>query len=269
MVAIRHFGNAAAHCVPELLIALQDGDEQIRRQAAMALGSMTSRSRECVPALLLCIKDDAACVRIAVLRALDEVGVDAHDAVVPVSELLADENDSVREAALTTIGSLAVRAHPSGNDEVSQVKTMMVADLVVGHLLDALEDEDWCVRKASATAIGRALREPHMQEHVDWALEKLSLCLEDDDEDVRAAVATALGSCGKKAVPALALALADGHGEVRSAAGKAAADAHHANTSAAHGEQSAATGAAKAALDAATAAAWSKPVPPAKLHSLP
>merc|ERR1719453_1259320 len=44
-----------------------------------------------------------------------------------------------------------------------------------------------------------------------------------------------------------------GPGEVRSAAGKAAADAHHANTSAAHGEQSDATGAAKAALDAATA----------------
>merc|ERR1719453_2568074 len=45
-----------------------------------------------------------------------------------------------------------------------------------------------------------------------------------------------------------------GPGEVRSAAGKAAADAHHANTSAAHGEQGAATGAAKAALDAATKA---------------
>merc|ERR1719453_1203346 len=38
-----------------------------------------------------------------------------------------------------------------------------------------------------------------------------------------------------------------GPGEVRSAAGKAAADAHHANTSAAHGEQAATQGAAEAA----------------------
>merc|ERR1719453_5723 len=45
-----------------------------------------------------------------------------------------------------------------------------------------------------------------------------------------------------------------GPGEVRSAAGKAAADAHHANTSAAHGEQTATQGAAEAAEKAATEA---------------
>merc|ERR1719247_1198956 len=48
MVALRAFGNAAVLSVPDLMRALEDVDEQVRRQAALALGSITCRASESV-----------------------------------------------------------------------------------------------------------------------------------------------------------------------------------------------------------------------------
>lgn len=224
MIALRRFGNSAAPALLELSAAMKDVDEQVRRQAALTLGSIFAQASESVPVLLQSLRDEANCVRIATLRALSSLGVEAVHTAVPIAEMLEEEeNESVREAAVRTLGSLAISARPSGN-EASTSASSYVTSIIVAHLLEALADEDWCVRKACAEAVGRLLSEHHMQDFIDACLPQLLTRLADDDEDVRAAVAAALGSCAAVSVSALhtlAAALEDRHFEVRSAAVKA------------------------------------------------
>lgn len=224
MIALRRFGNAAALSLPELMAALKDFDEQVRRQAALALGSITCKASHSAPVLLHSLRDEVRCVRIAALRALGNLGAEAVIAAVPIAEMLTEEDSSsVREVALQTLGRLAISARPSGRESAKDA-SLHVTSLITEKLLEALSDEDWCVRKACADSLGSVLNEPHMQDFIETCLPKLLKGLSDDDEDVRAAVAAALGSCAVVAEPALhtlTAALEDRHSEVRAAAAQA------------------------------------------------
>merc|ERR1719199_308754 len=116
--------------------------------------------------------------------------------------MLEEGTDSVREATVKTLGRLAINARPGGQEGTRDASSY-VTSLITHRLLEALADEDWCVRKESAAALAGLFNEPHMQDFIEICLPQLLVGLADDDEDVRAAVAAALGSCAAVSSSAL------------------------------------------------------------------
>jgi HEAT repeat protein len=85
--------------------ALRDGDEGIRKEAALGLGILDGKSA--LPELAQALQDPAPDVRGAAATAIGKVG--APDDGKQLIPLLADESSSVRSRAIRAIGVLRVR----------------------------------------------------------------------------------------------------------------------------------------------------------------
>lgn len=156
--------------VPDLIAALNDGDDQIRAKAAEALWSLGPDSHEAAPALAARLKDPNAGVRLNAAGALGAIGSDA--AVVGLGSLrgaLRDADPYVRAQAADSLGKFGPAAGPAASE-----------------LITALKDRDTNVRTAAAYALaelGAAARE---------ALPALNDLAKERNGDVRTAALYAL-----------------------------------------------------------------------------
>ncbi len=199
--------------VDELIVALQCQDEDIRRNAAEALGNIGSD--RAVNALILALQDQNSDVCRRALYALGNNGSDrAVDALIEI--LLQDHDWHLSYAAaffLFHIGSdKAVDAliktfqdQPQAryvNGIVVETLGKIGSDKATDILILALQDHEAFIRESAAVALGKI--------GSDKAVDALILALQDKDRNVRGGAQEALGKIGSdKAVDALVRALQD------------------------------------------------------------
>lgn len=176
--------------VEVIIKALEDGDPEVRHQAALALGDIGDA--RAVGPLIAAIKDqkrdnDAAAGALA--------QIDDPRALEPLLAALRDENADVRGAAADALGRIEGRR-------------------AVEPLLVALKDTDEGVRAAAADSLG------YLKDR--RAVEPLAAALKDADEDVRARAAEALAKLGdRRAYEPLLAMLKDKDGRFRKTAARA------------------------------------------------
>jgi HEAT repeat protein len=68
-------GPKAGDAVPDLLEALEDKDESMRRDAVDALGRIGAMTKAVIPGLIAALQDESADVRREAAYALGEVGL--------------------------------------------------------------------------------------------------------------------------------------------------------------------------------------------------
>jgi uncharacterized membrane-anchored protein YjiN (DUF445 family) len=144
-------------------------------------------------------------VRESAASALGEIGTSA---IEPLISALRDEDSNVREEAAEVLDKLGWEPKDEKEKAIYLVAKKKWDDCVkigipaVEPLIGVLRDEDWRVREAAASVLGKIGDKR--------AVEPLIAALRDGDSDVREAAASALGEIGdKKAIPALVLHLRD------------------------------------------------------------
>ncbi|MEP6582319.1 HEAT repeat domain-containing protein [Microcoleus vaginatus GB2-A3] len=168
-------GNASEAVISALLLCLKDGDNFVRRQAASALSRLGNASETVINALLLGLEDANEDEEIRGLAAyvLGNLG-NASEAVINALLLrLEDKDTSVRGLAAYVLGNL-------GN----------ASEAVINALLLRLEDEDNRVHRQAASALG------NLGNASEAVISALVLRLEDEDNSARASAASALGNLG-------------------------------------------------------------------------
>jgi len=188
--ALGGLGNASERVINAMLLRLQDENEDVRRNAAQALGRLKNASETVIIALLLPLEDGGNSVRRQAAEALGWLG-NASEAVLSALLLrLKDEDNSVRVSVTRALGNL-------GN----------ASESVISALLLRLEDGDKDVRQSAAGALG------NLGNASESVISALLLRLEDDDNSVRAWSADALGRLGNASeavISALLLRLENG-----------------------------------------------------------
>ena len=129
-----------AEAVPELLLALQDENGEVRQQALNALARMQPipRTDAVVPALIATLSDEDPKVRAPAVGILGRLGRDSAEAVPNLTTALEDEDRNVRIAAVRSL----TRAAPDGRT-------------LVPTLVKLLNDEDKSLRLESVKALGQ------------------------------------------------------------------------------------------------------------------
>jgi len=190
--------------IPAMLLRLEDGNKDVRRDAASALGTLGSASETVISALLLRLEDGDYSVRREAARALGRFGKASEAIIGNLLPRLEDGNNSVRRSAAEALGRL-------GN----------ASEAVIGALMLRLEDGDNSVRREAAEALG------NLGNASETVTNALVLRLEDGDNWVRSEAAEALGRLGNASetvTNALVLRLEDGDDSVRSSAALAFAN---------------------------------------------
>ena len=150
MKAIGAIGPKADAALPELILALDDRDEEIRTAAAEALGAVGSgpRERAAILPLFEALKDDDRIVREQAAKALSQIGARTEEAipglieamkktaVPPLLVSLEDEDPVVRQHAATALGKIGAST-----------------DRVVPALIRAMKDPDRLVRLGAVRAL--------------------------------------------------------------------------------------------------------------------
>jgi HEAT repeat protein len=254
--ALGRIGGPAV--ITALLACSKDQDARMREQAAIGLGVLRDKPKEVIKALGEALKDKEIEVRQAAVRAwsgpeakdavpdliaalrdetirgdvviaLSQIGAPAID---PLLTTLKDQDPAIRIAsarALELMGPKATLKFRAGKGEPERPSPKMQP--AVGHLIEALKDKEWEVRRAVAHALhgigpeaaaaepalivalkkdergpvrysaALALRDigPRTQEAID----ALIAALKDDYGDARMMAAQALGECGPKAKAAV------------------------------------------------------------------
>jgi len=157
--------------IDALIESLKDKDEEVRINAALALGE--AKNRKAVEPLIETLKDESRKVRESAALALGVIGDER--AIKPLLEIL-KKDDEIRWAAAKALGWIG---EPVG-------KNKMVIEALIGALRDKNEE----VGEAAAWALGRI--------GDARAVDPLIDALEDDDENVRKAAAKALNSIASK-----------------------------------------------------------------------
>jgi len=196
--ALGGLGNASETVINALLLRLQNEDYRVRRDAAQALGRLRNASETVIDALLLHLQDGDNSVRYQSAFALGRFG-NASEVVISALLLRLEDGDngdnSVRAWAAEALGSL-------GN----------ASEVVISTLLLHLQDGDNSVRASAAGALGR------LGNASEAVISNLLLRLEDGDNSVRRSAAQALGNLGNVSevvISALLLRLEDGNENVR------------------------------------------------------
>jgi len=101
--------SEAPHSIAELIEALQDGDFQIRNEAAVALGELGPAARESVPALTQALEAEDKYLRSHAAAALGKIGPAAGAAVPALTRALKDNDEDVRGEATAALGHLGAQ----------------------------------------------------------------------------------------------------------------------------------------------------------------
>jgi HEAT repeat protein len=228
-----------------LVQALKDEESEVRYEAAAALGKI--KSAHAAEHLVQALKDEERDVRASVVEALTSIGKPAEE---PLVQALNDNDSAIRMGAAEALGKLGWQP---GND-TERVQYILakrdwdelttVGETAAELLIQALEDNDWAVRKSAAEALGtigdaravepliRALHDEYWNVNRaaektlsmigEPAIEPLIHALQDNDKKVRASAAGALGRIqNKRAFVPLVQALNDEDAEVRASAAEA------------------------------------------------
>src|SRR5262245_44563534 len=102
--------SEARHSIAGLIEALQDGDFQIRNEAAVALGELGPEASESVPALTRALEAEDKYLRSHAAAALGKIGPAAGTAVPALTRALKDKDEDVRGDAAAALGHIGVQA---------------------------------------------------------------------------------------------------------------------------------------------------------------
>jgi hypothetical protein len=208
-----------------LLADLKSKDQQVRRDAANALGGM--RARRAVRALVDTLSDKEPSVREASAFALGQISDPAATGLL--IPLLADSNADVRASAAYALGMIGDRKglralSYSLGDSDSGVRSsaifalgLMQDEEAVDEIIEALDDSSFDVRYDAVWALGR-IGEPDAEDHLRGSLVTLDVLRIDDSwrEAYRQAVQNSLESLRTEAH---AMSPADGSNRPRRATG--------------------------------------------------
>lgn len=175
--ALADLGPKAADAAPALVKTLRVKNEDVRLNAALALGKIGVAA---VKPLLPALEDKEADIRFYAVWAVGWVGPDAKEAGPKVVALLADKDDNVRRKAAYALG----RINPEPTAAVDA-------------LIKALADKNLEVQKAAGEALSKFGRD---------AAPALILALSDKEARIRLEVIRSLGKLGpdaKAAIPEL------------------------------------------------------------------
>jgi len=187
--------------ITAMLLRLEDGNENVRREAAQALGGLGNASETVISALLLRLEDGDNSVRYFAAQALGRLGNASEAIIGNLLPRLEDGNNSVRSSTAEALGNL-------GN----------ASEAVISALVLRLEDGDNSVRSSAASALGQ------LGNASETVTNALLLRLEDGDNSVRSSAASALGQLGNASetvTNALLLRLENGDNSVRNSAASA------------------------------------------------
>jgi HEAT repeat protein len=224
-MGLADFGPLAEPAVPDLVAALGSTDEDLRLNAAIALGKV---GKAAVPALRKLLDSSDKDARFYAIWALGWVGPDARECTPALIAAMADKDPAIRRKAAYALGRIAadppktiavlLAAFKDDNEDVRQAAGDAVAkfgtDAVPG-LLKALADPDRKVRVQAAHAVAEMGSDAK-----DTAprLRELLLAKGPVDDGAVNSYAQALAKVGKAGVPALVDGLKDDRPAVRGAA---------------------------------------------------
>ncbi len=136
-VALGLIGKEAAPAVPELIKVLSNSNEAVRRNAAWALGKIGKEAASAVPELIKALRFSPWNISGNASVALTEIGKEAATIVVPaLTKALSNRNPSTRQYAALVLGGI-------GSEAASAVPA----------LTKALDDSDPNVREYAAEAL--------------------------------------------------------------------------------------------------------------------
>lgn len=229
-LALVQMGNAtdSDQIVALLIQALQHPDWTIRKNAALALGSIGSKTA--VPALVQMAPSrwgqdpGTALVQIGfrvildkrrVPSAYEEEEEEIESSIPHLTDALQNEDWQVRAMAAAALGLTSESAipllHRSLRDEEWQVRStavtalgMLYSDITLPSLIAASYDKDWRVRRNVSYMIQNL---PYDARQSDQIIPTLTKLLNDTNEDLRLGAAIALGASSDNTVPVLINAL--------------------------------------------------------------
>jgi HEAT repeat protein len=163
---VQVYAEIGEHALEELLAALIDKNERVRRVAATAIGAFQGDARAAMPTLIRALRDRIAAVRRAAAKALGNLGVDA---IPDLKAALLHRDRRMRQGAIYALKKLD--------------PTCMIA---LEALEETLNNPRWYIRRSALSALGR-LKQKAMP-----LVPQLVPMLEDRDARIRFAAAEAL-----------------------------------------------------------------------------
>lgn len=176
-------GTPAHRLSGQVASLLADPDNRVRVAAAAALGDLEVSDKETITQLSKCLQDDNRAVVLATLNSLAALGDASKPHVSEVLPLLNHPASEVRSAALVCVSEL--------DDEAA-----------IPVLIDALEDQQWTVRRDASEALGKFGSKAKSAVPVLFRF----LASEEDRDAARSAL-RAIDDAGPEAVPVLVEAL--------------------------------------------------------------
>ena len=206
-IKLAELGPEAAAAAPELVKALQTKNEDVRLNAALALGKI---GKAAVPEISKVLTNENVDVRFYAISALGWIGPDAGDSAPLIIKALADKNDNIRRKAVYTLGRIAprpeaaipvlIKAFADGSAEVRQAAGEAVGKLgvaAVPALRSALKDDGAGVRLQAARALGEVGAD------AKEAVTDLAALLVDKEKGIPLEASNALAKIGKASIPVL------------------------------------------------------------------
>jgi HEAT repeat protein len=213
---LAEIGPEARTAYPDLVKALQDKDDSVRKQVALTFTKIAEPKDTLLiePLTAAAFRDSQLVVRVNAARALAKVDPSKHKVVVGVVvEGLRDSSADVRRSVVETLGELGPEARTAlpqlnaalqdRNVEVRRAAADSLARLgpdargSVGALTDALKDPDAEVRVRAAQALWKVDKQSLT------ALPVLMKALSDPSDTARAWAAYTLGDMGPRALEAV------------------------------------------------------------------